>query len=242
MKGIILAGGKGTRLRPLTYAIPKPLLPVGGKAVIDYAIANLKTCREIDRIYLGVSHMQEVMENYFAHVDYGMPIELVPTLAWETGGDLKTIVNEKGLHEAVAVAYGDLVAQLDMQKMLDFHRKCGRLATVALFEVPQSDVQRFGIAEVDGDMVKRFVEKPKPGATKSRLANAGYYILEPGALDQLGFEKAKVEERLFPALASQGQLSAYVVKMPYWLDIGTVDAYRKANRMVEGVLAPNSTV
>ncbi|HLC68433.1 MAG TPA: nucleotidyltransferase family protein [Candidatus Bilamarchaeaceae archaeon] len=238
MKGIILAGGKGTRLRPLTYAIPKPLLPVGGKPVIEYAIENLKTCKDIDRIYLGISHMANAMEHYFDHVDYGIPIELVNTPAWETGGDLKTIVEKKGIEEAVVVAYGDLVVQLDVHKMLDFHRRNGKMATVALFEVPSTDARRFGIAEVKSNTVTRFVEKPAPRTMKSNLANAGYYVLEPSALKQLPLEKAKVEEKLFPQLVSKGQLAGYTVKLPYWLDIGTVESYRKANRMVEGIIAP----
>lgn len=240
MKGIILAGGKGTRLQPLTYAIPKPMLPVGGKPVIDYAIANLKTNKAIDKIYLGVSHMSEVMEHYFEHVNYGVPIELVSTPAWETGGDLKTIVNEKHVNEPVVVAYGDLVAQLDVGKMIEFHKKTGKLATLALFEVPEADAKRFGIAEVKDDLVTKFVEKPQPGTIKSTLANAGYYILEPDALKQLEFEKAKVEDKLFPKLVSEGQLAGYTVKMPYWLDIGTVESYRKANRLIEGIIAPEN--
>lgn len=241
VKGIILAGGKGTRLQPLTFAIPKPILPVGGRPVIDYAIENLKTCKAIDTIYLGVSHMREVMEHYFHHVDYGLPIELVMTPAWETGGDLFTILKEKKVKETVVVAYGDLVTKLNVQHLLDFHKKTGRLATVALFEVPPEDAQRFGIAEIEGTYVTRFVEKPKPGTMPSRLANAGYYVLGPAAFEQLTNEKVKVEEKLFPRLASQGQLAGYVVRMPYWLDIGTVESYRKANRMIEGILAPPTT-
>ena len=240
MKAVILAGGRGTRLRPLTYAIPKPLLPVGGKPVVDYVIDNLKTCSEIDMAYVGVFHQREVIEKYFRHVEYELPIETINTLCWETGGDLKCILNEKGINETVIVAYGDNITKMDIGRMLDFHKEEGRLATVALFTVPEEDVGRFGISEMDGTLIQRFVEKPKKGEISSNLANAGYYILEPEAFKLLGFTKDKVERTLFPRLVEMKQLTGYVVDLPYWLDIGTIDAYRRANKLMEGILPPEN--
>ncbi len=238
MKAVILAGGKGTRLRPLTYAIPKPLLPVGGKPVIEYVIENLKGIPDLEGIYVGVSHQKELIERYFNHVDYGVPIETISTLCWETGGDLKCIVNEEGIEGRVVVAYGDNVTKIDLSGMLTAHEKNGFLGTVALFEVPDEDVERFGIAKLDGNKISEFIEKPKKEDAPSNLANAGYYVLEPGALDMLGYEKNKVEYSLFPKLAEMGKLGAYSTKLPYWLDIGTTESYRKANRMMEGVISP----
>lgn len=238
MIGIILAAGKGTRLQPLTYAIPKPLLPVGGKPVIDYVIENLKKCKGIKKICVGVSHMRDALEHYFNHVDYGIEIELVRTLGWETAGDLKTIVIEKEINEPVFVAYGDNITKLDTNDMLSFHKKTGKQATVALFEVPWTDVQRFGVAEMDGFIVKNFIEKPLEKEAKSNKANAGYYILEHKALEDLELRKTKVEESLFPKLVKRQELIGYVCKLPYWLDIGTIDSYRKANKMMEGIIPP----
>ncbi|MEK6982255.1 MAG: nucleotidyltransferase family protein [Candidatus Micrarchaeota archaeon] len=239
MIGIILAAGRGTRLRPLTYAIPKPLLPVGGKPVLEYAIENLKACKEIKKIYVAVSHSRELIENYLQHVDYGIEIETVHTLGWETGGDLKTIITSKEITDNVIVAYGDIVSKIDVNEMLNFHKKQNKPATVALFAVPKEDVYRFGIAEVQNNLVKRFVEKPKLEDAPSNLANAGYYILEKSAYSKLVMEKKKVEETLFPELAPSGNLAGYVCKPDYWLDIGTIESYRKANRMIEGIIAPN---
>ncbi len=239
MKAVILAGGRGTRLRPLTYAIPKPLLPVGGKPVIEYVIGNLRKCASLEKIYVGVSHKREIIETYFRHVDYGVPVEAIGTMCWETGGDLKSIANEKDITEPVIVAYGDNITDIDINGLLDFHKKEGRLATVALFPVPQEDVSRFGIARMDGTAVQEFIEKPEKPAP-SNLANVGYYVLEPEALSRLGFRKKKVEDELFPELARENQLSGYVTELPYWLDIGTIGAYRKANKLMEGILSPEA--
>ncbi len=238
MIGIILAAGEGKRLRPLTYAIPKPMLPVGGKPVLDYVVENLKKCKEIKKVYVAVSRSRGTIENYIGHMDYGVEVELVTTLGWETGGDLKIVLNEKEITGPVIVAYGDVVSDIDTADLLAFHRRMKKESTVSLFEVPDDEVNRFGIAEYDSGLVKRFVEKPKLEDAPSNLANAGCYILEKGAYSQLPLEKKRVEETLFPHLAKTGELAGYVCKPSHWLDIGTIDAYRKANRLVEGILPP----
>jgi len=239
MKGIILAAGRGTRLRPLTYAIPKPLLPVGGIPVLDYVMDNFVGCDHINELIIGVAYAQERIEAYMNHSKHGFSkLELITTFGWETGGDLKCILHGKDINERIAVAYGDNITNIDLNDMLAFHKKEGALATVALFEVPQNDVSRFGIAQMEGNKVARFVEKPTE-AIGSRFANAGYYIIEPEAFEQLSFEKKKVEETLFPALAKQGKLAGYIWEPKHWLDIGTYAAYKKANKMTEdGLIAP----
>ncbi len=239
MKAVILAAGEGKRLRPLTYGIPKPLLPVGGRPVIDYVIDNLLTCREIATIYVAVGHMRAAIENYLKHTRRpGVKIVTIGTPGWETGGDLKSIALAKGLKEPIVVAYGDNVTNIDVGDLVRFHRKSGLDATVALLEVPWEDVDRFGIATVRGERITGFVEKPARAAAKSNLANAGYYVLEPAALAALPHKKTKVEEALFPSLAKSGSLAAYRYGPQYWLDIGTTEAYRAANRMLEGILPP----
>src|SRR3990167_3705013 len=115
-----------------------------------------------------------------------------------------------------------------------FHKKNNKMGTVALFEVPLEDVSRFGVADLDGNIVKNFVEKPTQAQAKSNKANAGYYIIEPEALEDLELKKIKVEESLFPKLVKKQELAGYVCKLPYWLDIGTIESYRKANKMMEG--------
>ncbi|VVC03267.1 Bifunctional protein GlmU [Candidatus Burarchaeum australiense] len=238
MKAVILAAGKGERLKPLTYAIPKPLLPVAGRPVIDYVIDNLLTCPEIDTIYVAVSHMQEMIKSYLEHTPRdSVKIEPVMTLAWDTGGDLRSIAVEKDIRGQVVVAYGDNVTNINVNSLVNFHRKAGAGGTVALFNVPASEASRFGIAIMDGDRVKKFVEKPS-SPLKSNLANAGYYVLEREEIEQIPQRKVKVEESIFPRLAEQGRLAGYIYKPKYWLDIGTLESYKKANQMMFGILPP----
>ncbi|MEM3399966.1 MAG: nucleotidyltransferase family protein [Candidatus Micrarchaeia archaeon] len=239
MKAIILAAGMGRRLRPLTYGIPKPLLPVGGKPVIDYVIENVMKCKGIDTIYVGVSHMKETIENYLANTPRdGVKIETISTLCWETAGDLKTIIIEKEINERIMVAYGDNVTNINTRELLKYHEKKKALGTIALFAVPWEEVERFGVAKLDKGMIVDFVEKPKRKTAPSNLANAGYYILEPEVIEYIPNKKVKMENEVFPRLAHEGKLAGYVYKPEYWLDIGTLSAYRKANRMIEGILAP----
>lgn len=237
MKSIILAAGKGMRLRPLTYGVPKPLLPVGGKPVIDFVIDNLLTCKEIDTVYVGVSHMQSMISSYLAHTPRdNVKVETVSTLCWETGGDIKLIAVEKEINEPVVVAYGDNVTKMNVDRLVKFHRKMGKSATVALFRVPWKEVHRFGVAKVEKNLITKFVEKPEKA--ESNLANIGYYILEPEVIWNIPTGKVKMESVVFPKLAEEGELAGLVYNLKYWLDIGTIEAYRKANRMMEGILPP----
>lgn len=239
MKAIILAAGKGVRLRPLTYGIPKPLLPVGGKPVIDFVLDNLLTCKEIDTVYVGVSHMQNMISSYLVHTPRDkVNIETVSTLCWETAGDVKVIAVEKDLNGTVVVAYGDNVTKINVDRLVKYHKKMGKSATVALFKVPWDEVQRFGVAKMDGGLITEFVEKPGRGEAPSNIANVGYYVLEPEVIGGIPYGKIKIEDAIFPKLAEEGELAGLVYDLKYWLDIGTIEAYRKANKMMEGILPP----
>ncbi|MBS3069293.1 nucleotidyltransferase family protein [Candidatus Micrarchaeota archaeon] len=243
MKAIILAAGQGSRLRPLTYAIPKPLLPVGGRPVIDYVIDNLSACGQIDEVYVAVSHAASVIRAYFHHANHHrLKISVVRTLGWETGGDLKTVLIEKNITSPVVVCYGDNVTQPNVSELLDFHSKNpSSYASMLLFSVPRSDASRFGIAELQGEKITRFIEKPQPGSTISNLANAGYFVLNPDALSNVQMKKFKLESECFPQWAAERKLGGIVQQLKMWIDIGTIDSYRAANKLVEEILPPPST-
>jgi len=261
MKAIILAAGKGTRLRPLTYGIPKPLLPVKGKPVIDWVINNIEPCKEVDEIIIGISggtgtefeerilsHSHGIcMDFYLKHFKSAIPITTVTTPQRETGGDIKHIIDELGVKNGkILVAYGDNITQIDIPMMLKYHEKAraviGVSATVALFEVPEKDTGRFGIAElknVEGiNVIARFQEKPTKAA--SRLANTGYYILElSDVYELLTKEKEKIEISLFPPLAKKGKIAGFVTKLPFWIDIGSMESYQEANKLAyDGLIIP----
>ena len=240
--GIILAGGEGKRLRPLTSGIPKPLLPVDGTPIIDYVINNVMSCSGLERIYVGVSYKAYTIKDYLADRfrDSRVPIEAVATLGWETAGDLKQIMISKDMeNNPVIVAYGDNLTQIDIGDMMRFHHETNALSTLALFKVPWEDTNRFGIAEVEEGIVTNFIEKPEQ-RPKSNLANAGYYIIEPIMFKEIPARKTRVEYTLFPELIKHRKLAGYVYEPKYWYDIGTNEAYRTANRkkVLEGVIPP----
>lgn len=238
MKAIILAAGKGSRLAPLTHAIPKPLLPVAGRPVIEYVISNLQSCGEIDEIFVAVSHKASAIEEYFEHTEHkGIKITIVNTLGWETGGDLKTVLLEYPQTGPVLVCYGDNVTKIDVQELIDSHLEDSN-ATLALFAVPERDVSRFGIGELEGKKISKFMEKPKEGETKTNLANAGYFVLDPEALGDISLRKFKIESEYFPKWANEGKLGGLSLPIDLWIDIGTIESYRRANQIVERILPP----
>ncbi|MBI4019248.1 MAG: nucleotidyltransferase family protein [Candidatus Aenigmarchaeota archaeon] len=263
MKAIILAAGKGTRLRPLTYGIPKPLIPVHGVPVLNWVVTNISKCPGIDEILLGIadgseeedideknvaeSHAKSI-ENYVKHIkEFAGLIKTIKTPQRETGGDLKHIIEKTHLQgQKIIVAYGDNITDIDIAGMLKYHDACrkklGISATVALFDVPKEDISRFGIAEIEKaagcDLVKSFVEKPTSSASK--LANAGYYVLElSDVYDILPRGKEKVERSVFPALVKTKKLAAFVTKLPFWIDIGDMESYLKAEKTaLQGTIIP----
>lgn len=263
MKGIILAAGKGTRLYPITYGIPKPLLPVKGTPIIDWVIRNVLSCGEIDEIFVAIpgttgeefhdrvlSHAHGIcVDSYLKNLDYGCKIKTVPTPQRETAGDLRYIFEETSQRKGtVIVAYGDNLTEINLKEALDYHRRCktklGTACTMVLFEVPQQDAGRFGIAEIKNaggfSLIESFVEKP--AHSESRLANAGYYFIELDEVyDMLPKERIKVEHSLFPALAREGRLAGFVSRIPFWIDIGTIEAYEEANRLAhDNLIIPPS--
>lgn len=262
MKAIILAAGKGTRMRPLTYGIPKPLLPVKGKPMLDWVIGSILN-EKIDEVIVAVSgtsgdnledrmlsHIHGIcVDNYLKNMNLGVNIKTVPTPMHETGGDLRFVLEEANIRKGkVIVVYGDNLTNFDFDKFVEYHDKCreklGTSCTVMLFEAPENELDRFGIAKlkkVEGfDIIDFFIEKPSLQQAPSRFANAGYYIIEvEDVIDKLPRGKLKVEHSLFPQLAAEGKLAAFITKLPYWIDISTLEAYNMANKMAhDGLILP----
>lgn len=260
-RAIILAAGKGTRLRPLTYGIPKPLLPIKGKPIVDWVLSNIKTCDGVEEIFVAIPGITSeefrdrmlvvaqgiAIDSYFKHLEEN--IRTIPTFQRETGGDLRHVLEELNITSGpLLVAYGDILTQIDLKEMYEYHRKCrevlGISATVLLFEVPEKDVSRFGIArlrkEGEFNLIEEFVEKPPLEKAPSRYANAGYYILElDDVFELIPKEKIKMEDAVFPKLAKERKLAAFIKELPFWIDIGTKDAYELANKLAyENLIIP----
>lgn len=229
MKSIILVGGKGTRLRPLTYETPKQMLPIVGVPMIERVFKSLSMHGVTDAVlslgYLPDQFIQAYPTNEIAGVRVTYAVEPEPL---DTAGAIRYAARSAGIDETFLVVNGDVLTDLDVTQLLDFHRSHGAEATIALHPVP--DPSLFGVVPTSSDgRVLAFVEKPARGAAPTNMINAGTYVLEPRVLERIPVTgRASVERDTFPALA----LAATLYAMPdaaYWIDTGTPQAYLRAN-------------
>jgi NDP-sugar pyrophosphorylase family protein len=227
MKAIILAGGIGTRLRPLTYEIPKPLLPVQGKTLTEHVFDILKTA-DVDEVYLSIGHMADKIKEYFKDgKKFGIKIKyLVENEPLGTGGWMH-IMQEKNLipEEDFIVLNGDNLFDIDFKEMHEFHKKEKALITLSLYEI--EDVESRGVVAMQGNKVVDFVEKPKKEEAPSHYISAGYYIFSPEVFKYLPKEKKfMLENHLFPVLAKQKKVAGFISKAQ-WFDTGTFDRWQR---------------
>ncbi len=228
MQALILAGGKGTRLRPLTIHTPKPVVPIVNKPFLNYQIDLLKRAGVTD-ITLSLSYQPGKIEEIFADgQDYGVRIHYaVEASPLGTGGAYKNA--EQYLKETAIVFNGDVLTDMDLAKIVATHKEKKAAATVVL--VPVENVSAYGVVETDADgRVQRFVEKPKPGETNANTINAGCYILEPHILNYVpAGEQYSFEYQVFPSILKAGEPFYSYVWNDYWLDIGNPKTYLQAN-------------
>ncbi len=245
MISIILAAGSGTRIRPLSYYVPKILLPVKGRPVLDYVLKNLSSL-DINTHYIVASEHLETIEAYLKNT--GMDnVKVVRGLGWETGGDLSLALEQINATEDAAVMNGDIITDIDMSKLYNHHKKTGKLASIAVLSLNDPlEARRFGRIELSKDStVTRFDEKSQEDTSVPALVNTGFYVFDHRLVERrneyLVPRKFKLENTLFPQLAREHQLSGHVMEINYWWDVGTLDSYLKAeNYMINnhGVVPP----
>lgn len=229
MHAVVLVGGFGTRLRPLTYAIPKPLLPVAHVPMIRRLVNRLAEGGVTDVVLaLGFKpepFFAEFPNNMCGNVRMSYAVEETPL---DTAGAIGFAARAAGISGTFVVANGDVMTDLDVADLIAFHKRCGAQATISL--TPVDDPSQFGIVEIDETgKVVRFVEKPKPGETTSRFASAGTYVMEASTLSLMpGTEKLSIERVTFPQLVADGSLYAMATD-DYWIDAGRPDTYVQAN-------------
>jgi mannose-1-phosphate guanylyltransferase len=216
MKAVILAGGLGTRLRPLTYSIPKPLVPLAGKPLIRRIIDGLPS--SVDTVILAVSYMRDALEDYFRVEPCGRKVILVnESSPMGTGGALKNVAQH--IDGTFIVQNGDCVSSLDIKAMVRAHRESGGLGTVALWEV--EDPSAFGVVNLERNMrITEFQEKPSLAEAKSNLINAGVYVFEPEILDYIGKGQVSIEREVFPHVLEYGLYGHRF--QGFWVDCGTL--------------------
>jgi mannose-1-phosphate guanylyltransferase len=239
MKAMILAAGKGTRVRPLTYDLPKPMIPVLGKPVMAYLIEHLAK-NGVTEIMVNVAHLHEKIEDYFGEGEqFGVQIgysfegytkedgEVVAVPIGSAGG-MKKIQEFGGFFDDTAIVLcGDALIDLDLKAALLEHRRKGAMATVITKEVPWDKVSSYGVVVTDqSGRITQFQEKPKQEEALSNFISTGIYIFEPEILNLIpsGVE-FDIGSQLFPLLVEKG-LPFYAQGRPFnWLDIGSVSDY-----------------
>lgn len=228
MQALILAGGKGTRLRPLTVYTPKPIVPFLNRPFLLYQIEILRRAR-IEDITLSLSYQPDKIEDILGDgSDYGVNLRFITEPApMGTGGAYKFAASEIG--ETTIVFNGDILTDLDIAEVIEFHKAHKATATIVL--APVENPSAYGLVETDADgRVLRFREKPKPeelAELTTNTINAGIYILEPEVLDLIpAGENHSFEYNVFPDLLAQEKaFYAYILKESYWRDIGNPQSY-----------------
>lgn len=229
MKAFILAGGFGTRLRPLTYTRPKHMLPIANRPHIEHVFDLLEKCgvREIVLLtsYLA-EHFAGVVEDAAARgLDFAVAHEEKPL---GTAGAFKNAQDLVG-DEAFLAFNGDILTDIDLNDVLGFHRKNEAEATIVL--TPVEDPSAYGVVPTAaGGRVLGFIEKPPREEAPTDLINAGIYVFEPSILDRIPEGKVySVERELFPGLVEEGARLFAMGTDAYWMDIGTPQQYLRAN-------------
>ena len=243
MKTLVLAGGFGTRLRPLSCSRPKALFPIANKPLIDYTLKSLSDAG-VETVILAVYYMAESLVRYLGPTKYNLGIlysrEQRPI---GTGGPIKKAKSMLN-GEKFMVMNGDLLTDFDYKRLINYHEEKGGIATVALTHV--NDPTRYGSVELDWEgRITRFVEKPEFGKAPSNLINAGIYILEPEIMDYIpDGKKVRIETEVFPKLAEEMQLYGFE-SHGFWMDVGEPVDYLAANAAVlakqRSVVKPDST-
>jgi mannose-1-phosphate guanylyltransferase/phosphomannomutase len=228
MKAVVMAGGEGTRLRPLTSNQPKPMVPIVGKPCMEHILELLKQ-HGFEDVIVTLAFLPQAIRSYFGTgesmgLDVGYSVEESPA---GTAGSVKLAAGR--LDDTFIVISGDALCDVDLTKLVEFHREKGASVTIGLKSV--ENPLEFGIVVTDEEgRVERFLEKPSWGQVFSDTINTGIYVLEPEVLKHIPADRPyDFSKELFPLLLEMGRpLYGYVMD-GYWQDIGNLDQYRQAN-------------
>jgi mannose-1-phosphate guanylyltransferase len=229
LPALVLVGGQGTRLRPLTDRTRKDMLPRVDRPLLAYTFEHLAR-HGVERAIVSCGYLPDQIEASFGVEHDGMTLEYaVEDEPLGTGGAIGFAGRE--LESSFFALNGDSLREADLGEMVAFHRSTGAKATILL--TPVADPSRYGLVRTAADgRVETFLEKPRPEEIDTDLINAGLYVLEPEVLELVPLGRAvSIEREVFPRLAEEG--SVYGIALPgYWLDVGTPDSYLQAHRDV----------
>lgn len=245
MKAMILAAGKGTRVRPITYSVPKPLIPILQKPVMEFLLELLRQ-HGFTQVMVNVSHLAKEIEDYFRDGQrFGVEIgysfegrvedgELIGKALGSAGGMRRIQDFSPFFDDTFVVLCGDALIDLDLTAAVEFHRAKGAIATIVMKSVPKAEVPSYGVVVTDPDgRIKTFQEKPSVAEALSTDINTGIYIFEPEIFDYIPpGQEYDIGSDLFPKLVEMGA-PFYGISMDFqWVDIGKVPDYWRAIRGV----------
>ena len=229
MRAIILVGGFGTRLRPLTNDKPKQMLTVGNKPMLENVIQELSQ-HGITEVILSMGFKPDIfIDKYPEEVCAGLPLKYVvePT-PLDTAGAIRFAVAESDIKDTFLVCNGDVITETDLSELIDFHKAITAEATISL--TPTTNPSQYGIVPTDkSGKVTGFIEKPSGPDFETNLINAGYYVMEPSVVNRIANDRpVSVETEIFPNMVEDERLFA-VPSDRYWIDAGTPETFLKAN-------------
>ncbi|MDP8972509.1 MAG: NDP-sugar synthase [Actinomycetota bacterium] len=231
MRAVVLVGGQGSRLRPITYDVPKAMVPLRNQPFIGYMVDFLRAAG-LEGAVLSLGYLPDPIQEYFEGKDLdGFSIDYaVEDTALGTAGGIKNA--ERYLDGGpFVVVNGDVLSGMDLRVAINKHKESDALATIVLISV--EDPTAYGLVEVDHEMlVHRFLEKPAADEVTTSLVNAGIYVLEPEVLARIpAGREVSIEREIFPYLQAERRLRAHV-SSSYWRDIGTPRSYLAASQDV----------
>jgi mannose-1-phosphate guanylyltransferase len=245
MKAMLLAGGKGMRVRPITETVPKPMIPIVSRPLLEFLIDLLKQ-HGFDEIVISTSYLADAIETYFRHgARFGVQISYSfegytmngCTVAEGRGsaGGLRQVQEHSGFFDdTFAVLCGDAICDVDLTAALAFHRERRALATIILKDLPREQVGSYGVVKTDANgRILQFQEKPAPEEAVSTTVNTGIYLFEPAIIDHIPPGATfDIGKDLFPHLVKEG-LPFYGVALPFsWIDISSAPDYWRATQMI----------
>ena len=230
MKAILLAGGRGTRLRPLTLHTPKPIVPIFNRPFLHYQIDLLRQIPEIDEVILSLNYQPRRIEDVFGDGStMGIKIRyIVEPAPLGTGGAVRFAAQD--VTDTLVVFNGDVLTQVDLAAVLARHRERQAKATIVL--TPVDNPSAYGLVETDAQgNIQRFLEKPNPDEITTNYINAGIYVLEPATFDRIPQNTPwSIERSFFPSFIERGETFVAYPYDGYWIDIGTPEKYMQVHR------------
>lgn len=225
-QALVLAAGQGIKMRPYTYEIPKPMLPVKGRPILEHIIEQLRSA-DIRDITIVIGYLGEQIRTHFGDgAKFGVKIRYIEEESQTgTAGPLR-IARQILAPQPFLMIYGDVLADINLHELIDYHMQFGQVATLALTSV--ADPSAYGAVRMNGQKIVELVEKPKNSVSVSHLVTAGVQILDPEIYSDIPKKAfSMLEEDVFPNLAKEGKLVGYVFE-GRWYDVGTPDVYERA--------------